>query len=310
MGDNPYRDPRAMRNAITDRLRPLARDRGVELSNLQRQFAYDRLLSRVFSAEPDRWVLKGATAMLARLGTDARHTRDIDLLSRTGDLDESERALRGAAALDLGDYFTFTLNPGRRIAQGVGAVRVDVVAFLGLDQFASFHVDLVADRLMTGVPDAVSPLVAIELPGLVVTSYSAYPLVDHVADKVCALFETHERASGLRQSSTRFRDLADLAIFAHTIAIRAAELGVALRSEAKRRALTLPDHLAAPTGADWLSGYVRVARDAPRLKERDLASAVETVARFIDPVLAGIARGRWDPETLCWHDADARGSES
>lgn len=47
MGDNPYRDPRAMRNAITDRLRPLARDRGVELSSLQRQFAYDRLLSRV-----------------------------------------------------------------------------------------------------------------------------------------------------------------------------------------------------------------------------------------------------------------------
>jgi hypothetical protein len=115
------------------------------------------------------------------------------MLTRVGDLDEAERALRADAELDLGDYFTFTLNPGRRIAQGAGSVRVDVVAFLGLDQFASFHVDLVADLVMTGVPDAVSPLVPVELPGLVVASYSAYPLVDHVADKVCALFETHDR---------------------------------------------------------------------------------------------------------------------
>lgn len=145
MSVSPYRDPRAMRNAIADRLWPIARERGIQLSSLQRQFAYDRLQCRVFSDEPDRWVLKGATAMLARLGADARHTRDIDLFSRTGDLDESERTLRGAAALDLGDYFTFTLNPGRRIAQGVGAVRVDVAAALGLDQFATFH----ADSLLT-----------------------------------------------------------------------------------------------------------------------------------------------------------------
>jgi len=67
MSANPYGDPTAMRNAIADRLRPLARERGVELSSLQRQFAYDRLLSRVFRSEPDRWVLKGATAMLASL---------------------------------------------------------------------------------------------------------------------------------------------------------------------------------------------------------------------------------------------------
>jgi Nucleotidyl transferase AbiEii toxin, Type IV TA system len=174
---------------------------------------------------------QGATAMLARLGADARHTRDIDLLSRAGDLDESERALRGAAGLDLDDYFTFTLNPGRRIAQGAGAVRVDVVASLGLDQFASFHVG-------------------------------------------------------------------------------ATELGVALKSEANRRSLTLPDHLTAPTGGDWPSGYSRVARDAPQLKERDLASAVETVARFIDPALAGTVRGQWDPATLRWHDADAAAMES
>jgi hypothetical protein len=111
------------------------------------------------------------------------------------------------------------------------------------------------------------------------------------------------RTSAFKQPSTRFRDLADLAIFAHTISVGATELGVALTSEAKRRGLTLSDRLTVPTGADWPSGYARVARDAPQLRERDLASAVETVARFIDPALARTARGQWDPGTLRWHDA-------
>jgi Nucleotidyl transferase AbiEii toxin, Type IV TA system len=289
-----------MRNAIADRLRPLAREHKVELSGLQRQFAYDRLLCRVFRAEPDRWVLKGATAMLARLGPEARHTRDIDLLSRAGDLGEAEQVLRAAAAIDLGDYFSFTLAPSRRIKQGASAMRLGVVAFLGVERFASFHVDLVAGLVMTGVPDVVSVLVPLELPGLLMAEYAAYPLADHIADKVCALFETHERSSGLREPSTRFRDLADLAIFAHGISIAAHDLTVALTSEASRRGLTLPDRFAVPAGRGWPSGYARVARDAPHLKERDLASAVETVIRLIDPVLGGAAQGSWEPNTMRW----------
>ncbi|HYM44994.1 MAG TPA: nucleotidyl transferase AbiEii/AbiGii toxin family protein [Solirubrobacteraceae bacterium] len=305
MSANPYGDPRALRLAVADRLRPLARDRAIPLSSVQRQFAYDRLLCRVFSADPERWVLKGATAMLARLGGHARHTRDIDLLSRTGSLDEAERALRAAAAVDFDDYFSFTLSPGRQIAQGAGAVRVNVVAFLGLREFARFHVDLVADLVMTGTPDTVSPLVPLDLPGLVSASYRAYPLADHLADKVCALLELHERSSGLKEPSTRFRDLADLAIFARTVIVDAAEVAVALSSEAERRGLTLPDRLATPTGRDWPRGYARVARDVPHLRERDLPSALATVGLFIDPVLAGKARGRWDLETLRWHDPRA-----
>jgi hypothetical protein len=166
LNPRPYSDPQALRQALADRLRPLAEESGIELSALQRQFAYDRLLCRVFKADSERWVLKGATAMLARLEGRARHTLDIDLYNSVGSLSDAERALRDAAAFDLGDYFHFTLNPARRLEQGVGALRIPVVALLGVTDFARFHVDLVVELSMTGKPDDVPPLVPIELPGV------------------------------------------------------------------------------------------------------------------------------------------------
>lgn len=90
--------------------------------------------------------------MLARLQGQARHTLDIDLYSRDGDLTDAERALHDAAGVDLGDYFGFTLGPPKRIAQGAGALRIPVVARLGATDFARFHVDLVARiRRRTGL---------------------------------------------------------------------------------------------------------------------------------------------------------------
>ena len=141
MTEPAYGDPRALRQAVADRLRRLANERSAgELSDLQRQFTYDRLLSRVFQADPDGWVLKGATAMLARLEGRARHTVDIDLYRRSGGLGDAERALRAAAQVDLGDYFRFELSPGRPIAQGGRAMRVPVVAYLGVTEPASMSI--------------------------------------------------------------------------------------------------------------------------------------------------------------------------
>jgi hypothetical protein len=68
MSATRYGNPRDLRQAVTDRLRRFSREErpGTQLADLQRQFAYDRLLCRVFIADLERWVLKGATAMLAR----------------------------------------------------------------------------------------------------------------------------------------------------------------------------------------------------------------------------------------------------
>src|SRR6266849_744916 len=99
----PYADPPSLRQALNSRFRTFASDHpGRSVQDLQQQFAYDRLLARIFSG-PDarRWVLKGSTALLARLSGAARHTRDIDLY-REGDDDPraAEVALRRAAEID------------------------------------------------------------------------------------------------------------------------------------------------------------------------------------------------------------------
>jgi hypothetical protein len=204
--DSPYATPGAFRQAIADRLRALARTRsGATLADLHRQFAYDRLLVRLFRAEPEAWVLKGAAGLLARLAGSARHTLDLDLYRREGGLDEAEAALRAAVTADLGDFFRFSLEPGRRIAEGRATLRVPVTAYLGATEFARFHVDLVSSVLMTGEPDQVESLVPLDLPGVATVQYRVYPLVDHIADKACAMVELHPRAGGPAQASSRYR---------------------------------------------------------------------------------------------------------
>jgi hypothetical protein len=301
-GEPHYASPVALRHAITDRLRRLAAEKpGRSLQDLLRQFAYDRLLFRVFSSEDsDRWVLKGATALLARLGGDARHTVDIDLYDRSGTLDDAEQALRAAAARDVGDQFRFVLTPGRRIAEGGVAVRVNVTALLGASEFARFNVDLVAGVGMSGSPDEAEPLIPIEVPGIPRTRYRIYPLADHIADKVLAMVERHARQGGEPVASTRYRDLADLVVVARREVVDAAALGTALREQAGRRRFELPNELRPPDDAGWRSGYARVARDVPGLEEKDIESAVATVSRFIDPVLQGRADGQWDPTAMAW----------
>lgn len=305
MSTPQYATPQALRTAVTDRLRTDAGIRGTQLNDLLRQFAYDRFLARIFEDDPEARVLKGATAMLARLGPDSRHTLDIDLYRSAGTLDEAEEALRASAALDLGDYFRFEIAPGRPVAGPVATRQLTVTAYLGATVFASFPVDLVTDLNITGKPDVIGPLVNVDIPGIAPSRYRVYPVVDHIADKVCAIHELHERGDAPPQPSTRYRDLADLSAFARTAIVEADALMTALRSEAARRRLTLPARVMVPADRGWRTGYARVMRDAPAVLDRDLTAATETVCRFIDPVLDGSASGRWDPRRLTWIAGDS-----
>lgn len=297
-----YETPVALRAAITGRLRSMAtKDRTRSLSDLLRQFAYDRLLYRIFtSVDAERWVLKGATALLARLGGGARHSIDVDLYDQSGSLEKAETALKASAQQDAGDQFRFVLAPGRQMIEEGTALRVPVTAYLGATEFAKFNVDLVVNTGMTGRPELSDPLVRVDVPGVPQTKYFIYPLADHVADKVFAIIERHHRVGRPSIASSRYRDLADLVVIARRETVDAIALRQALQSQSRRRSVEVPTELMVPDSSEWRAGYSRIARAIPGMRERDYDSAVVTARRFVDPLLNKTARGRWASERQEW----------
>lgn len=292
-----YRTPAAFRRALTDRLRALASSNGPwPLVDLQRQFAYDRLLVRLYLLD-DGWILKGSTALLAR-HIAVRHTIDVDVY-RAASRDQAERDFRAALLLDGGDWFTFEAGPVRAVADIASGTRVPINARIGTTTWSKFHVDIVADGVaMTGQPDDVAALTNIAMPGLPQPTYRAYPLLDHIADKVCAILE---RQGPARRPSTRFKDLVDLVTLVAHAHPTAAEQFQALASEARRRGFDLPQRFAVPDLALWETGYAAEARRAFLPQARTLSDALAAVRPFIDPLLNRTAAGTWSPTSRRWN---------
>jgi hypothetical protein len=223
-----YGGPAAFRRALTDKLKTMAESSRWTLPQLQRQMAYDRLLERLYLVD-DGWIVKGATALLAR-DIGVRGTIDVDVY---------RKAVREAAERDLRD------------------VRLPVTASIGTTVWASFRVDLVGTDLhMTGNPEDVPPLARVVMPDVEQHGYRAYPLVDHVADKVCPMFERHGTTEA---PSTRYKDLVDLVAIALAASVDAEPQMAALRSEVERRGLRLPARFTVPDRELWRRGYAAEA---------------------------------------------------
>jgi Nucleotidyl transferase AbiEii toxin, Type IV TA system len=292
----PYATPAAFRRALTDRLRSLAAPNGPwPLADLQRQFGYDRLLARLYLFD-EGWIVKGATALLAR-NIATRHTVDVDLYRATT-RERAERDLRRALSADAGDWFSFDTGRSTTVADGVAGTRVPVAAHLGNAEWAAFHVDIVAEGVrMTGTPDDVAPLTPVDIPGLVRPHYRAYPIEDHVADKTCAVIERHGPD---KRPSSRFKDLMDLVTLATRAELASEALHYALTSEATRRDIELPTRFDVPDDVGWEQGYAAEARRAVVPTASTLAEALAVVRPFLDPVLDGAARGKWHADRGVW----------
>ena len=292
-----YATPVAFRSALTDRIKATAASGPWTIQQLQRQVAYDRILERLYLIN-DGWIVKGATALLARdLGV--RASLDVDVY-RDVTRQIAEADLRRAAALDLGDWFRFEVGTGSPIA--TASVRLAVTALIGTTVWVRFHVDLVgADLQMTGQPDAVPPLARGVIPDVEQHGYRVYPLVDHIADKVAAMYEPHGDARG---PSTRYRDLVDLIAIVGSCAVRADAQIVALRSEFERRRLTWPTRFQAPDYASWRTGYAAEAQRSLLTAEQSLDDALAAVAPFVNPLFDGSVHGRWSPRERRWADFD------
>ena len=290
-----YASPASFRRALTDRLRAQAAVGRWTLAQLQRQMAYDRLLERLYLVD-ERWIVKGATALLAR-DIGVRATIDVDLY-RTTALDTAEADLREAAGRDIGDWFRFEIGSRQAIGNVATGVRLPVTALVGASTWASFHVDLVGAELrMTGQPDDVPPLARVVMPDVEQHGYRAYPLVDHIADKICAILERH---GPMELPSTRYKDLVDLVAIIVSTSVEAGAQATALRSEATRRDLRLPDRFAVPDRALWEPGYGAEAGRSLLPVARMLDEALALVTPFLDPLLDGTASGTWNPLETRW----------
>ncbi len=290
-----YATAGAFRSALTARLGEIAKDGRWTLHDLQRQFAYDRLLERLYLVDQG-WIVKGATALLAReLGV--RATTDIDLL-RLVEPAQAEIEVRRAAALVLNDWFTFDVGSATSVSDGVGGLRLPITAQIGATTWSRFHVDIVGSGVtMTGDVEIVPALARVMIPDVGQPPYRVYPLVDHVADKLAAMYELHGPS---KRPSTRFKDLVDLVAIVTQAPIAAADQRRAVESEFARRTLEVPDRLVVPDRELWDRGYQREAERSLLDVAGDLDDALDIVGRYTNPVFSSTAQGVWRPDQLMW----------
>lgn len=306
MRDEPYRNAAAFRNGVETRIKAEARAttlRSVE--QVRRQFLLQRFLVRVFAEPDNRWVLKGGTGLIVRI-PGARHSNDIDLQYPSPDalLDEAVADLRRLVRqVPVGDYLRFEIadpRPGGGQGADHMVAQLKVIASIGVSEYGRFPVDLSLNQRVAEPVERIQPRPVVELPGSdPLPEFVLYPLAEQVADKVCAMYSRY--GQDRNQSSTRYRDLVDLAIIVTHQELHAVRVAEALRDEAKRRDLDLPDRLTAPS-SQWHAGYRQSASGtilSPAL--HDLDGALRAVGECLEPLIAGKAEGRWDPLAFRWN---------
>lgn len=296
-----YGTPAAVESAIAAAAKKAHRaDPSLSVNERIRLEYFHRFLSRVFDDPVDAgWVLKGGTGMLARVAS-ARATTDLDLFRRTRSLDRALDDLRDRARAVLDDFFRFeytgysTALKGERQAYTDGC-RVGFDVYIGVKKKGTLHVDLVVGVVTTDDVAVVSPAHALDLPKLPSNEYRLYPIVDQIADKVCATLALY----GGRQS-TREKDLVDLVLIATTQEVRGSKLRRALEVEARVRGLALPGRFTVPR--TWGPVYAKLARDVPACEQHPrVGAAMELMRQFIDPVLAdAVDDATWDRGVLGW----------
>lgn len=279
-----------------------ASDQGEDGNRVLSQLIFERFLSRVFSgATENLWMLAGGTSMLARVAT-SRATKDIDLIRTDSAVEFAERELVNMAKQDLGDFVSFDYlgkqeslkGDAQPYAQGV-VLRFNVR--IGAKKYLPIKVDLVVRPVITGIPTVSFPANQVTL-GKPLTSYPylLFPIVDQVADKVCA---SQQKYSG-GVASSRQKDLVDLVVIACTQSMGARELTHAIRREASLRNMGILRQVRFPN--DWAGYYRTEAQKNPILSDvQEFESALDLVESWLTPILRGTEdESEWDFTARVW----------
>lgn len=249
-GDQEYRNFQQLRRILANQINTVARGKGVDPQLVRKQYVFALFFKRIFAGDNHNWMLLGGNALLIRTGG-GRFTKDVDL-ARDSDWEEPKlvwaelhELVNGTSSTDLGDPFHFELgaidphSDPDSFGYGSKTAKVSVTVWLGNRIFDTFVVDITNRRHIHGPVDVLplSPVISHEslrnLPQIPVVAVE-----NHLADKICAMFELHGRSRD--QTSTRFRDLADIVRLIESSWIDIGRLSEVLWHEQRRRGISLP----------------------------------------------------------------------
>lgn len=297
--------PAALRASLNSLLKNEARRRGVTVELVRKQYIFTVFFRRVFAREHTGWMLLGGNALLIRTGG-GRFTRDIDLARESGweNPEALLTELRDLVADEPTDGFRFevtgVLEHDRTDAYGYGTAtsKVGVRSFLGAVPFEPFSIDISVRRHVEGPVDRIAPRPVIDHPSLTdLPLIPTVPVENHLADKICAMYEPHE--TGV---STRYRDLADIVRIIKDLRFDAGQLDKLLEHETQRRRIQRPGALTSP-GGQWSTGYENAARGFAEFpgELQSLDASLAYASGCLTDVLARHRRtGTWDPEAQAW----------
>lgn len=301
-----YATPTAFRAALKQAAVNMSQKTGMSVPDLMKIFYFNRLSARVFTKDPNGWLIKGGQALLVRYRGAARLSQDIDLQCAQPDrsADEARKMVIEAASLDLGDHLRYTSGKYEGHSdEGRGGAQYFEV-HLGTALVATIKVDLVVGRTLSGTPETRTLKSAVDIEWPVDwPDVRLYPVIDHVADKICAMYE--RRGNNGQFGSSRYRDLADLLLISQQETVPGEAAHQALHREAERRRqngvlIVLPDAFEAP-GPDWHANYPKQAALILGLKGcRSYDEAARAASAFVNPMLDSTALGTWNPRTVTW----------
>lgn len=283
-----YATAGAFRRALEERLKRISQSERVDLNRLRRQVSFDRLLARLFQADPVPWVLKGGYALELRFKA-ARSTIDIDLTVRrvvptaqdTRDVNHVVREmLQGAAGAALGDWFEYTVGPPIMDVDAApyGGARYSIEARMDARIFARFHLD-------AGIGDAVMQ----PLETVACRDWLGFAGID--PSRVLMISREQQFAEKLHAytlprsaANSRVKDLVDLALLSASGDLARERVAEAVRlTFARRKTHALPSVLPAPP-LDWRARFQALAGECALPEDMDAAFA--GVRSFLEAVLA------------------------
>ena len=299
-----YQTAASFRAAIEVRLRTsYVQEETRSISRQRKLMVFDRLLARLQTVAPDRWVVKGAIALDYRLGTRARTTKDLDL-ARQADEQAATIDLVAAQSTDLGDFFTFKIERTGaldEVLQGA-AVRYRVRAELAGRLFETVTVDVGFTTTPDLPPDRIKGPDFFSFAGIEPIEVFALPLEQHIAEKLHA----YSRVYADDRQSSRVKDLVDMVLISSTTVFEVDRLRHAIdRTFATRNTHDIPRLLPTPPES-WTTPFRRLASEIGL--DPDAMVGHRTAAAFLDPVLTGRASTgmHWDPEEALWKLPDER----